>query len=70
MDQLFSIPGIEFADIVFILQAISESSARTLGCVIVDILTLDTLYNDVHWQDPDFRKVTTERLDLVTLHLI
>ncbi|KAH9505342.1 Integrator complex subunit 5 [Bulinus truncatus] len=44
---------------------ISESSARTLGCVIVDILTLDTLYNDVHWQDPDFRKVTTERDTLI-----
>lgn len=41
--------------------SISESSARTLGCIIVDILTLDSLYNDVHWQDPDFRKVTTER---------
>uniref|UniRef100_A0A2C9LHY6 Integrator complex subunit 5 C-terminal domain-containing protein n=1 Tax=Biomphalaria glabrata TaxID=6526 RepID=A0A2C9LHY6_BIOGL len=47
------------------MTAISESSARTLGCVIVDILTLDTLYNDVHWQDPDFRKVTTERDTLV-----
>ncbi|KAK3791030.1 hypothetical protein RRG08_030200 [Elysia crispata] len=45
--------------------AISESSARTLGCVIVDILTLDSLYNDVNWQDPDFRKVTTERDILV-----
>ncbi|BFZ06008.1 hypothetical protein BsWGS_09047 [Bradybaena similaris] len=44
---------------------ISESSARTLGCIIVDILTLDSLYNDVHWQDPDFRKVTTERDTLV-----
>ena len=42
---------------------ISESPARTLGCVIVDILTLDSLYNDVNWQDPDFRKVTTERSD-------
>ncbi|XP_055898404.1 integrator complex subunit 5-like [Biomphalaria glabrata] len=47
------------------MTTISESSARTLGCVIVDILTLDTLYNDVHWQDPDFRKVTTERDTLV-----
>ncbi|RUS91715.1 hypothetical protein EGW08_000541 [Elysia chlorotica] len=44
---------------------VSESSARTLGCVIVDILTLDSLYNDVNWQDPDFRKVTTERDILV-----
>ncbi|CAL1542731.1 unnamed protein product [Lymnaea stagnalis] len=46
-------------------QYISESSARTLGCVIVEILTLDSLYNDIHWQDPDFRKVTTERDTLV-----
>ncbi|GFN78096.1 integrator complex subunit 5 [Plakobranchus ocellatus] len=46
-------------------KVVSESSARTLGCVIVDILTLDSLYNDVNWQDPDFRKVTTERDILV-----
>lgn len=48
-----------------IQAVVSESSARTLGCVIVDILTLDSLYNDVNWQDPDFRKVTTERDILV-----
>ncbi|XP_059160155.1 integrator complex subunit 5-like [Physella acuta] len=48
-----------------ITQNISEGSARTLGCVIVDVLTLDSLYNDVHWQDPDFRRVTTERDTLV-----
>jgi len=44
---------------------ISESGARTLGCAVVEILTLDSLYNDVHWQEPDFRRVTTERDTLV-----
>jgi len=44
---------------------ISESSGRTLGCAVVEILTLDSLYNDVHWQEPEFRKVTTERDTLV-----
>ncbi|XP_005098705.1 integrator complex subunit 5 [Aplysia californica] len=44
---------------------ISESCARTLGCAVVEMLTLDSLYNDVNWQDPDFRRVTTERDTMV-----
>ncbi|KAL8589647.1 hypothetical protein ACOMHN_016031 [Nucella lapillus] len=40
---------------------LSEAAARTLGCALVEAVTMDTLYNDVNWPDPDFCKVTLER---------
>ncbi|KAK7480320.1 hypothetical protein BaRGS_00028488, partial [Batillaria attramentaria] len=39
----------------------SEAAARTLGCAFVEVTTMDTLYNDVNWPDPEFSKVTLER---------
>ncbi|KAK7095573.1 integrator complex subunit 5-like [Littorina saxatilis] len=43
------------------LPTMSEASARTLGCTLVEVVTMDTLYNDVTWPDPEFSKVTLER---------
>ncbi|XP_076454968.1 integrator complex subunit 5-like isoform X2 [Babylonia areolata] len=40
---------------------LSEAAARTLGCALVEAATMDTLYNDVNWPDPEFSKVTLER---------
>ena len=44
-----------------LLPTMSEAAARTLGCALVEVVTMDTLYNDVTWPDPEFSKVTLER---------
>lgn len=46
---------------MMMLPKMSDVAARTLGCALVDICTMDTLYNDVNWPDPEFCKVTLER---------
>ena len=47
-----------------LLPTMSEAAARTLGCALVEVVTMDTLYNDVTWPDPEFSKVTLERYGL------
>ncbi|KAK6167219.1 hypothetical protein SNE40_021307 [Patella caerulea] len=40
---------------------VGDITARNIGCNLVELITLDVLYNDLLWPDEDFNKVTIER---------
>ncbi|ESO83763.1 hypothetical protein LOTGIDRAFT_236428 [Lottia gigantea] len=40
---------------------VGDITARNIGCNLVELITLDVLYNDLLWPDEEFNKVTIER---------